>query len=515
MKLALVKEMRDIDRKAIDEYGVPELSLMENAGYQAYLAMEELLGGVAGKDICVLAGSGNNGGDALAAARHLMNHGAKVKIFFAGNIEHCTPSTLTQQAIIAKMEPEIQTLKGERSLDRLQVVLRRFCDGVLDGLMGTGFAGSMRADMQKLIRVVNDAHKPVVAIDIPSGVNADTGEVKEAAIEATVTITLGLPKAGHFFCPGAEHTGKLLVDDIGLPTALLNHEEIKQYLLDEQLATGLIPPRPLAAHKGTCGKVLVIAGSPGLTGAGALASMAALRSGGGVATLAVPESLHPLMEVKLTEVMTAPIPEVAPGIMGGDRAVGSILELADSHDTFLIGPGLGRNPETKEMIRALLPHLRGQVIMDADAIYAMQGKRTKLRELKKIPVLTPHLGEMAAFLETEVPILKASLLSMTRDTAMKCNAIFVVKSECTLVAFPDGEVFFNTKGNPGMATAGSGDVLAGTLAGLAKEVPGKAAVLAGVYMHSLAGDLAAEKYGEGLTAGDMVNCLPLARMKMK
>ncbi len=513
MKVSLVEEMREIDRKSVADYGVAELVLMENAGHRTAEAVEELLGSLREKSVCVLAGSGNNGGDAFAAARHLANAGARVKVFFIGNPAHLTKSAAVNRRIVQNMEIELHSLEGERSWDRLQVVLR-FSDVLVDGVLGTGFQGNLRADIRRLVKLINSMGKPVVAIDIPTGVAADTGQVDADAVQASCTVALGLPKPGHLLCPGGALSGRLLVDDIGIPSVLLE-QDIRQSLLDDELAASLLPPRPVDAHKGTCGRFLIIAGSRGMTGAAVLASQAVLRAGAGTVTLAVPESLHELMEVKLTEVMTCPIPELTPGVLGGDDSLGALLQMVDQYDAILMGPGMGRRDETMELIRNLAEFTSKPLILDADAVYAYRGHVDELKNCKQIPILTPHLGEMAALLNTTVPELRASLLETARKVAKTYQAVFVVKSECTLTVYPDEEAFFSTQGNSGMATAGAGDVLAGTILGLMKQTESGLAPLVGVYLHGKAGGLAAEEQGEGLIASDILNKLPQARMYLQ
>ena len=275
MKVALAKQMHDIDKSAVEEYGLPELSLMESAGHRVFVALKNLMGTVAKKSICILAGSGNNGGDALTAARYLSNDGARVKIFLLGNKDHRTQSLNVQMRILRGMGVELQQLESDRAWERLQVTLR-FSDAVVDGILGTGFIGQMRPAALRLIRLVNAAKKITVSIDIPSGVEADTGAVGEAAMQADCTVALGLPKIGHYLCPGASHVGKLIVDNIGLPAELLN-EDIHQTLLDDELAQTFLPLRPKDAHKGTCGKILVVAGSRGMTGAASFESRRGTR----------------------------------------------------------------------------------------------------------------------------------------------------------------------------------------------------------------------------------------------
>ncbi|MBQ7630398.1 MAG: NAD(P)H-hydrate dehydratase [Selenomonadaceae bacterium] len=511
MKVALAKQMHEIDDTTIKDFGLPELSLMESAGHRVAQFAEKILGGVDKKTLCILAGSGNNGGDALVAARYLSNFGAKVKIFLTGNKDHRTDSLNVQIAIMRAMGVEIQQLENDRAWERLQVNLR-FSDAIVDGILGTGFSGELRPNALKLIRIANATNKPIISIDIPSGVEADTGVVGEAAINAVGTVALGLPKVAHYLCPGAAHVGKLFVDDIGIPKKLLT-ENIHQTLLDDELAATLLPARSLDVHKGTCGKILIVAGSRGMTGAACLASMSALKIGAGIVTLAVPESMNELYEVKLTEVMTAPIPEVKSGIIGGGNSLEVLLKLAEKFDTVLIGPGLGRADETLDFVRNFVANVDKPIILDADAIFAFNAQAETLKNCKQVPILTPHMGELAALLNISVAQLRQNLIEIVRQAAQELRIIIVAKSECTVIAYPNGEIFISPLGNSAMATAGSGDVLAGSIAGLMKLTP--FAPLAGVYLHGTAGDIAAENFSEGLIASDIMKNLPVAIKKLR
>ena len=254
-----------------------------------------------------------------------------------------------------------------------------------------------------------------------------------------------------------------------------------------------------------------------MTGAAYLASLAALKAGAGIVTLAVPESLHDLMEMKTTEVMTVPVPETKPGsgIMGGDKALGTLLELTGNYDAVLMGPGLGRAPEAGELVRKIAAFLEKPMVLDADAIYAFRGHLKDLARCKQVPVLTPHLGELAGLLGIELSELRENLIQRVRNAAADLQCLIVAKSECTLAAYPQGEVFFTSKGNPGMATAGCGDVLAGTIAGLMEQTESGLAPILGVYLHGLAGDLAAAKLGEGLTATDVLAEVPHALVRLR
>ena len=511
MKVALAKQMHDIDKSAVEEYGLPELSLMESAGHRVFEATKNLLGGVAKKSICILAGSGNNGGDALTAARYLSNAGARVKIFLLGEKDHRTESLNVQMRILRGMGVELQQLDSDRAWERLQVTLR-FSDAIVDGLLGTGFNGQIRPSALRLIRLINAAKKVTVAIDIPSGVEADSGAVGETAMQADCTVALGLPKIGHYICPGASYAGKIIIDNIGIPAELLN-EEIHQTLIDDELALTFLPARPKDSHKGTCGKILIVAGSRGMTGAASLAAMSAMKVGAGLVTLATPESLNSIYEVKLTEVMTAPLAEVKQGIIGGDKAAEKILDLAEKVDAILIGCGLGRERETGELVKKIVATVDKPLILDADAIYPFNGNADELKTCKQIPIITPHLGELSALLDIPVEKLRPAIVPEVRRAAQAYRAIIVAKCETTIIGYPNGEIFISPLGNSSMATGGCGDVLAGAIAGLMKQTP--FAPLTGVWLQGTAGNFAAEEKAEGLIASDVMEKLPAAIKKLR
>lgn len=512
MKIALRNEIRQIDQYAAEEYGLKTAVLMENAGREVCRALLSLLNGLAGKNVCLLAGSGNNGGDTFAAARHIANCGAKVKIFFLGNEAHLSEASAANKNICHKMGLDIYSLANEREWDKLQVALR-LADGIVDGILGTGAAGALRDNVRRAVQLINEAGKMVLAVDMPTGADAQTGQIDSVAVKANLTVTFGIPKTGQFFSPGADCVGELLVDDIGLPAALLQSEEIKQQLISESLAAEMILPRRRDAHKGLCGKVLIAAGSPGFTGAAALAAEAVLKAGAGVAVLAVAKSLQPVMAAKLTEVMTRALPEKEAGVLGED-SLAPLLTMAHDFDVVLLGPGLGRNPHTLDMVRTFVQETETPVILDADAIYAFAAHHEDLAKAQHRPVLTPHLGELAHLLGIDVRDIRKDIVLHARRAAQKLQAVLVVKSECTIIAYPEGNVYVTTTGNAAMATAGSGDVLAGTIAGLCKQTVSGMAPAAGVYLHGLAGDLAAKELGNGLLAGDILAFLPAAGKKL-
>ena len=498
MKISFAEDMRQIDACVTETYGLPALALMENAGRRSAEEAAEMLGGADGKVFAVFAGGGNNGGDAFAAARHLMNMGARVKLFFTGEVNRLGDAARAMHDALHAMGVEIRPLVSDRDWDRLRVSLR-FADGIVDGLLGTGVHGELREPIVRLVEEINAAGKPVMAIDIPSGVEADTGRISSCAVHAVRTLALGLPKVGHLIGAGANAAGELLVDDIGIPHALLEGEELRQSLITREAAAKLLPARAHDAHKGTCGRVLVVAGSLGMTGAAALAAEAALRIGAGLVTLAVPERLYPV-----------PVPDEGTGSFGGIKALEMVLSHAANADAVLIGPGLGRTAQTSEFVRLFAADVKAPLVMDADAIYAFRSHLDALRDLPQVPILTPHLGEFAGLLGKTADEAAGDLLNMARAAAKEHQAVFVVKSACTIVVYPDGDAFFTTVGNAGMATAGTGDVLAGAITGLMRQMESGMTPLVGVYAHGRAGDLAYEAHGNGLLAGDILRLLPQA-----
>ena len=509
MNVSFAEDMRRIDETVVKDYGLPAIALMENAGRRTAEEAAAMIDGAADKVFTVFAGGGNNGGDAFAAARHLMNMGARVKLFFTGEEERLSEAARAMHDALRAMGVEIRPLVSDRDWDRLRVSLR-FTDAVVDGILGTGTHGELRKPVLRVIEEINAAGRPVIAIDIPSGVEADTGRIGSIAVRAERTLALGLPKVGHLLGAGANAAGQLLVDDIGIPRALLEGEALRQSLITREAAAKLLPARARDVHKGSCGRILMLAGSLGMTGAAALAAEAALRIGAGLVTLAVPERLYPVLAAKLTEVMVVPVPDEGAGYFGGMKAREAALSLAQNMDAVLIGPGLGRKAETSEFVRLFAADVKVPLVMDADAIAAFQGHLDALRDLPQVPILTPHLGEFAALLGKTVDEVEDDLLGVAREAAHAHQAVFVVKSACTIVVYPDGDAFFTTCGNAGMATAGAGDVLAGTIAGLMRQMESGMTPIVGVYAHGRAGDLAYEYNGNGLVAGDILELLPRA-----
>lgn len=509
MRVATASEMREIDRSAIEEYGIPGTVLMENAGVAVIRRLESIFETLSERKFCIFAGKGNNGGDGYVIARHLANQGARVKVFLVGERAAISGDARINLDIIDKMGIDIIEINSERDWDKAKVAAT-FAECLVDALLGTGFHGEVSGDMAHMIDIINAAGKLVIAIDIPSGVEADTGRVCGRAVRATYTVTFGLPKPGLFLYPGAECAGELTVADIGIPTAVVNKQNIKQNITMAAAVRAILPKRNPAAHKGISGRAMVIAGSRGLSGAAAMAAEGALRVGAGLVTLNTPASLQDILAVKLTEVMTKPLAETETGGISRE-ATEEIINLASGSDVLAIGPGLGQHEETATAVRETITAVECPLVIDADALNALVGYTNLLSECAALPVVTPHPGEMARLTGLSTEAVNADRIGVSRQAAGEWGSIVVLKGAHTVVAFPDGEVYINTTGNAGMATGGTGDVLTGIIAGLiAQGLSSHDAAVAGVYIHGLAGDVAAQAGMIGMTAMDVLKAVPAA-----
>lgn len=508
MKVVTPAEMREIDARAIRRHRVPALTLMENAGRAVAEQALELLGGRPLGDahrICVVCGPGNNGGDGLVAARLLREQGAEVSVFLLGRATALRAEALANCRRLKAAGLAVAEVSGEKAL----VALRRALAGselAIDAIYGTGFRGAPDRLAAAAIAVLNGQEAPVLAVDIPSGIDGATGAAAGPAIRARRTVTLGLAKTGLFFHPGATCAGEVVVADIGFPPQLLDGAA---RTIEPGDAAAVLPHRAPDAHKGSCGAVLVLAGSAGFTGAAALASAAALRSGAGLVQLGVPESLHDVMAAKLTEVIVRPLPETRTRTVSA-QALDRIRALAARADSLAIGPGLSTHAETVDLVQRLVPQLQVPAVIDADGLNALALKPELLPAAKAPLVLTPHCGELARLVGSDVAAIRCDPLAAARAAASRFRQVVVLKGGPTVIAEPAGHVWINTTGNPGMATAGAGDVLTGLVAGLlAQGVPAAQAAVLGVHLHGLAGDLAAEERTEYcLLAGDIIDHVP-------
>lgn len=509
MKFVTAAEIKSIEEKAIEEYGIPSIVLMENAGHEAAIQIERIMGDFHNKKVCIFAGKGNNGGDGYVIARHLYNQGVKVKVFLIGNKTDVTGDALINLQIITAMGIDVIEVVNEGDWDKVKIAMT-FTDCLVDALVGTGFTGKLIGQMAQVVESMNKTNKVVIAIDMPSGVEADTGQISGAAVKADHTITFSLVKQGLLLYPGASYAGDVTVADIGIPRMLLIDEEIRQNIITSAAVGKMFPKRSPNVHKGNCGKVFILAGSKGMTGAAALSADAAMRAGAGLVLLGIAESLHDIMETKLTEVMTRPLAETAAGIIG-EGAVSHIEEIAQDNDAIAIGPGLGRHEDTMKAVRQVIKKVEKPLVIDADALYALIGHTDILTEAKAVPILTPHSGEMARLVGLTADEVNQDRIYITRQAAIEWGSIIILKGARTVVAFPDGEVYININGNAGMATGGAGDVLTGVIAALiAQGLSSHEAALAGVYIHGLAGDIVARNGMIGIIASDLIQALPAA-----
>ncbi len=514
MRIVWGQEMGEIDRAASKEYGIPGIVLMENAGLQVVAEIKELMGNVSNKTIGIYVGKGNNGGDGLVVARHLHNGGAKVKVFLLTEPKELTGDAAVNLNIWCKMGQPIQLLTSEE-LVKAWKKQNQEMDLIVDAIYGTGFHGQVKPLVHSILEDINQAEKPVVAVDIPSGIEADTGKVGGICMQATVTVTFALPKMGLFLYPGANHVGRLRVADISIPQILCAQESAKKHLTTPDMVVNWLPERKKDIHKGSCGKVLVIAGSAGMTGAACLTAEAAARTGSGLVTLAVPAGVQNVVATKLTEVMSQGLTQT-PKQSLAMTALPQIQDLLGQAHVLALGPGLSSFPETSHLIREVLKILTVPCVLDADGLNAMEGYRALWPQIKAPLVLTPHLGEMARLTGLSLGEIAQDRPKIAQTYAALWQVVLVLKGAPTIIATPQ-RLYINPTGNPGMATGGSGDVLTGIIASLLGQglTPEEAGVC-GVYLHGLAGDLAAKDQGTaGLLAGDILRCLPKAQKMLR
>lgn len=514
-RLVTGAQMGRIDRGAI-ERGIPGTKLMLAAGKGVFKVLESISNDLEHRRIVILCGKGNNGGDGFIVGTLAHRAKAEVTLFlFAdpdqvqGDAAHFLQEATEQGLAITRIE-------SEQELDQVSSAISK-ANLVIDALLGTGLKGSPRSVIAAAIDLVDKSDCPVISVDVPSGMNPDNGSVAGSCINADHTVTFAYPKRGHFFQPGRARCGRLHLVDIGITDQDAEAENVPTSLIAPSGAKALLPRRAPDAHKGDCGRVVILAGSVGLTGAAALAAKAAAKTGAGLITVGTPESLNDILEVKLTEAMTRPLPEVRHARCLALRARGQIQDLIESADCVAIGPGLGRHRETAELVRRLLGDIKVPVILDADALNALNGDSSLLKQLAVPAIITPHPGEFSHLTGIEIGRVKSHPICECKKLAKAAGVTVVLKGSPTVIATPEGSAFVNSSGNAGMATGGTGDVLTGVLTALVGQgLDSVHAATLGTYLHGLAGDLAAEVTGmAGLTAGDLVDHLPAAEQTIR
>lgn len=510
MRLVTTAHMQELDRRTIEEEGVPGLTLMERAGSGVVRAMERRFGPVKGKTVTILCGKGNNGGDGFVVGRLLTRKGARARVALMARPSDLRGDAKTNHGRFLKAAGKTALL-AEPDREVLERLLGE-SDLVVDALLGTGLSSPVKDPYRGAIQAINRCGRPVVAADLPSGLHGDTGDVLGDAVRAAMTVTFGLPKIGLYVGRGVDLAGAIEVVDLGIPDRLVQGIPGRLSLLSLRDVKRSIPERLPSSHKGTFGHAGIIAGSVGKTGAAALAAKAALRAGAGLVTVATPAGANHVLESKLLEAMTVPMPET-PAHTLAQGALDELLAFVSTRSAAAIGPGLGTQSETVRLVRELIPRLAKPCVVDADALNALAGQVTVLNQAKAPLILTPHPGEMARLVDGATSgTINHDRIGHASQFAGDRHVVVVLKGARTVVAHPDGRVAVCPTGNPGMATAGCGDVLTGMVVGfLAQGVSAWEAACAATYFHGLAGDLAAAALGPaGMIAGDLLDQIPHA-----
>lgn len=507
MKLVNAEEMRAIDDCAINKLNIRSLELMETAGRAVFdYLRENILFDQKEASIAVVCGRGNNGGDGFVIGRYLIEAGCSVKLFLSGDDDKLSDDCRVNYNKLKKQGIDPELCRDDAIPD-----LTEF-DFIIDAILGTGFSGPVRGVALLIIEAINESDAVVIAVDAPSGLDVATGQATGAVVQADFTVSLALPKPGLFISPGRELAGAVAIVPIGIPDEAIDSLEIKADLITGATVSFLLPQPIPDGHKGDFGKVLIIAGSTGLTGAATLAGLAAVRTGAGLVTVGAPASLVPILETKLTEVMTAPLPEVKKRAVLSLRSRGEIRKLLVDKDAVAIGPGLGRHHETGELVRRLLGDLTIPAVIDADGLYPLAGDDSPLLSEHGPLILTPHPGEFARLTGVspdDNPVNNYDLLS---EFAKKFNSVIILKGSPSLIASPEGAIYLNPTGNYGLATGGSGDVLTGILVTLLGQgMSAMETALCGVFIHGLSADLAIGDINpRSLIAGDVIDYLSSA-----
>jgi ADP-dependent NAD(P)H-hydrate dehydratase / NAD(P)H-hydrate epimerase len=510
-KVVTGREMKELDRKTIQEFGVSGEVLMESAARGAFRYIMNQWPGI--ESAAVFCGKGNNGGDGLVMARYLLNQGIELTVFLLARQKDLKGDAKLNLDRFLNQGGELAEIAAEQELEELFPATFK-TDLIVDAIFGTGLDSEVKGLARKAIETINvvseDQLTPVLAVDIPSGVNADNGQVMGAAVQADATVTFGLLKVGQMVYPGAECCGDLELIDIGIPSELT--EPVKTFAIDDELAFAMLKPRDPDAHKGDNGHTLVLAGSQGKTGAAYMAGMSALRAGAGLVTLGAPASLLEIFEAKAVELMTEPLPD-GPAKSFDQSSVKRARELMGGKDCVALGPGIGQAQGIDDFVREVLTAAEAPLVIDADGLNSLARQMQLLKKTRAPIILTPHPGEMARLSGMDAGELNWDRVAVARRFAQEWNVVLLLKGARTVVASPEGEVFINLSGNSGMASAGMGDVLTGIIAGLLSQgyEPLEAAAL-GAYLHGRAGDLALEDLGGiGIIASDLIDRIPAVR----
>jgi NAD(P)H-hydrate epimerase len=506
MRLLSNEQIRKIDQHAIIDYGIAGLILMENAGLAIVDEIKKRFEPKA--NILIVSGRGSNGGDGFVVCRHLHNANYAVQLITLGAEDRIRGDALMNFEIVKKMGIAKKNYTEQGKLEGFRELINQ-ADVVVDAILGTGLAYDVSPLYEEAISLINGYSKYTLSIDLPSGVCGDDGLIKKTAIMANVTVCFHCPKCGNILYPGAENNGELIIKDIGIPKEANALIDYTYQIITEQDVIGRMPYRHGQMHKGSFGKAGVVAGSLGLAGAAILTSKAALRSGLGLLKLFIPESINALIKTAIPESITIPLQEMRKGVIGINQIAG-IVEAASRCEVLAVGPGCGETPELGETVRRLISELTVPMILDADALNVLAKDLSILKNKQGPIIVTPHIGEMSRLTKLTVDHILAHPIFTARDFAKEWGVITVLKGARTVIALPTGEIYINITGNSGMATAGSGDVLTGIIAGfVAQGLKPEDAAIVGVFVHGFSGDVVAARIGEhGLLAGDLIEQLP-------
>ncbi|MBF0101136.1 MAG: NAD(P)H-hydrate dehydratase [Desulfobacterales bacterium] len=509
MYLVTAEEMQEMDRLTITSFGLPGRILMENAGRGVTQSILTNFPNCHEKKIGIIAGSGNNGGDGFVVARYLAQKGIQTSVFLLASSEKLKGDAAENYKLLSVLQIPVYEILTIDSWETLTTsVLEQ--DIWVDALLGTGLKSDVKGFLRDVIQQINQLNKPVIAVDLPSGIDTNSGQPLGEAMKAYATVTFAFPKIGHVIYPGVDYTGKLEVVDIGIPTYISEEVSPRQFLLTPDEIQHNLHDRPGDIHKGKTGHVFVLAGSYGKTGAAVLSSMAALRAGAGLVTLGIPESLNPILESQLLEAMTLPLPETIYGVFDV-AALDTIVAFASAKNCLALGPGIGTHHQTVELVSQLLSQITIPMVIDADGINCLTKSNLHLlKHLKKPAVLTPHPGEMARLINESVADIQQNRIHYARYFAETYNVHLVLKGARTVIAHPDGRVFVNPTGNSGMAQGGMGDVLTGLIAGfIAQGMSQEQATHVGVYLHGASADQLFKTVGPyGYLASEVINQIP-------
>ena len=514
MRVLNTAQMREADRRTIEEIGIPSVVLMENAGRQVVAALEATFDDLRQRRVAVLCGHGNNGGDGFVVARTLRQREIEAAVFLVGSVAAVVGDARRNLDILGQLGMTVVEIPDEQAWELHYSEISDY-DLIVDALLGTGVKVPLVGLLQTLVADVNGSGIPVVAIDLPTGLSADTHEVVGEAIEASLTVTMAAPKLPLVLPPAESHAGDLVVADVGVPAQVLESVEGPRLdLLTREGILDLITPRQADSHKGDFGRVLLVAGSVGKSGAAGLAAVGALRSGAGLVTVATPRPCQPTVAGFAPDCMTEALDATPDGCVDFS-ALERVLELAA--DVIAVGPGLGVGPSVSAFVHGLLERTGAPVILDADALNAFADDADRLHGRDGLDVvITPHPGEMARLVGATVDDVQANRVEVAREFASSHQVHVVLKGYRTVIATPNRNVFVNLSGNPGMATGGTGDVLTGAIAAWSAQLlDAEAACKVAVYLHGLAGDLTETEQSEvGMTASDLAAHLGAAVLKL-